>query len=247
MPAPIFDRILGGLAKDRSASFDGTAQLGYTNAANEFNPANSTDLHVAFWYRFDEIPAATYIALVRAAAGAAATDGWYVQLDGGTGLVTMGYSNGATYVNFGTHTPVVNTWYFGSFGWTNQASPTLGATIYDVNGSIFSSANAGLGFINRPASAMEVAEDVSGTRFKGRIDKLSFWFRLPGGGEAAALWNEGNGSTYKRIVSQGFLTSMVAHYEMDEKAGRAVWKDKHTNLYHLAATGLVRSGLRAGR
>lgn len=254
MPSPVrYQRIRsGGALTDRSASFDGLANLSAANGGT-FTPANNVDWSVCFWFMPTELTNDTYYQLLGTRTGTVGTEGWFAQIHGfpGDKGVNFGYSDGAAYrtlINDIDATFVINTWYMFAGIIDNDVTPVLSSEIWDTADLVQAVTTGGTNFINTSAtSTLQIGSALAGsglTPFKGRIDKVGIWNRELVAGEPEALHNSGEGLRYSQLTS-GLLANLVAWYDLDEKTGAVRWRDS-LGTSHAFAQGLILSRPRAG-
>lgn len=220
---------------DAAAQFTGGPYL-FHNQTGEFSVPALSDMSLDLWFEFDSLPAGLYIKIAGTEGGAVGTDGWYLQRDGTTGLVTFGYSTGAAYKELGTITPTVGVWYHGSFKY-DHTGPFLTAVVQNTSTVLWSGSTSPVGAMNVSTQPLRLGFGVGGsTALIGRLDSVCVMGRLFTGGDLD-LYNSGSGRRYADLAGNAVLTGMVAFYNLDEATASVTWTDAHTGGYHLTQAG----------
>lgn len=221
---------------DAAAQFTGGPHLFHTQTGGEFSVPALGDMALDLWFEFDSLPVGAYIKIAGTEGGAVGTDGWYLQRDGATGLVTFGYSTGAAYKEIGTITPTTGVWYHGRFSY-DHTGPTLSAVVQNTSTVLWSGTTSPVGAMNVSTQPLRLGFGVGGsTALIGRLDTVIIMGRLFAGGDLD-LYNSGSGRKYTDFAGNPILTGMTACYNLDEASASVTWIDSHTGLYHFTQAG----------
>ncbi|MBA2704812.1 MAG: hypothetical protein H0U60_13285 [Blastocatellia bacterium] len=222
---------------DAAARFTGGPYLFYT-PSGQYTVPGGGDMSIDLWFEFDTLTGGVTYTLAGTEGGSAALDGWYLRRDGGTGLLTFGYSTGAVYRELGTITPATGIWYHARFSYAfNGASPILSAVVQNTTTVLFSGTTSPVGAMNPSNQLFRLGWGAAGsTALIGRLDSVCVMGRLLTGGDID-MYNSGLGRTYADLAGNAILTGMTSFHQLDQASGTVTWTDAHTSGLHLLQAG----------
>jgi hypothetical protein len=176
-----------------AASFSGSNDLSLTSSTDL--RLDNTDFTIAFWVRFDTLPAGDYIGILGKHDATSKREYWLYRHGLTNKIAFLTSANGSSANFIDTVGPTLSTgqWYF-VVGERNNATNT--ATLYIHDGITWDSGSFTSNGVAAGTSLFGIARSGSFNRLDGIVDEVGIWERLLTPAERTQIYNGGASITY---------------------------------------------------